>query len=197
MKFDFVEKLTQYFQKLPGVGAKTAMRYAMHIIENFDNKEVEDFAEELIKTKQTIIKCETCGFLTTKEKCEICEDKQRDQEKILVVKDIKEVITFEKTKQYNGLYHVLGGLISPLDGIGPDDLSIDKLEERIQKSGIKEVILATNFTPNGEITAMYITKILENIKDCKVSRIAFGLPAGGDIEYIDDLTLKRALEYRK
>ncbi len=190
----FIDKLSKHFEKLPGVGKKTAERYAYHIAEKMTIDEVEAFAKELVTTKKDVKHCKVCGMLTDQETCPICASSYRTKDQIMVVRDTKDVIAIEKTNQYNGLYHVLGGLISPLDGISPDDLNIDSLEKRLD--GIKEVIIATSFTPNGETTALYLEKIIK--KDgLVVSRIGYGLPAGGDIEYVDELTLRRAIDARK
>lgn len=191
----FLEPLITSFEMLPGVGQKTATRYAFQIVEKLTDEEVEEFAKVLVEVKKNIKHCERCNILTTKDVCDICENDLRDFDKILVVKDTKDVVSLEKTKQYNGLYHVLGGLISPMDGIGPDDLAIKQLEERCKDLNIKEVILATSLTPQGETTALYLEKILKR-EGLEISRIGYGIPAGGDIEYADELTLRKALSSR-
>ncbi len=194
--FKFLENLSACFEKLPSVGKKTANRYAFSVIEKMSNEEVERFARTLLETKNKVKKCKICGMFTIdSDTCEICENKYRSKEQIMVVKDARDVIAIEKTGQYNGLYHVLGGLISPLDGIGPEQLNITSLESRINDE-IKEIILATSFTMQGETTALYLEKILAR-DNLTISRIGYGLPAGGDIEYVDSLTLKYALEGRK
>lgn len=190
----FLESLISYFEKLPGVGKKTATRYAYHIVEKLTDDQVKEFAETLVETKSTIKHCESCGMLTNKDTCDICSSAYRNSKQIMIVKDTKDVVAIEKTNQYNGLYHVLGGLITPLEGVGPDELNINSLEKRI-KEEIDEIIIATPFTPQGEMTALYLEKIYKNY-DVKISRIGYGLPAGGDIEYVDELTLKRALDAR-
>lgn len=194
-KIEFLDELATNFEKLPGVGKKTALRYAYSIIEKMDLNDVEKFANSLIETKKKVNYCKKCGVLTTKETCEICNDSDRDRSKILVVKDTKDVFAIERTNQYQGLYHVLGGLINPLEGIGPDKINIKALEERAKNKEIKEVIIATTFTPSGETTALFLEKILKR-ENLTISLIGYGLPAGGDIEYIDELTLKRALQWR-
>lgn len=194
-KLEFLDDLTANFEKLPGVGKKTASRYAYSIIEKMSKEEVEKFANSLIETKNKVNYCKKCGVLTTKEICEICSDEERDQTKILVVKDTKDVFAIERTNQYQGLYHVLGGLINPLEGIGPDKINLKTLEERAKNKEIKEIIIATTFTPSGETTALFLEKILKR-ENLTISLIGYGLPAGGDIEYIDELTLKRALQWR-
>ena len=190
----FLEALTAYFEKLPGVGKKTAARYAYYVIEKMSEEEVIEFSQNLIETKQTVRNCNICGMLTNKETCDICSSTYRDKTQIMIVKDTKDVIAIEKTNQYNGLYHVLGGLITPLEGVGPDDVNIYSLEKRLE--GVEEVIISTPFTPQGEMTSLYIERIYKD-KNIKISRIGYGLPAGGDIEYVDELTLKRALDSRK
>ncbi len=191
----FLEPLITSFEMLPGVGQKTATRYAFQVVEKLTDEEVEEFAKVLVEVKKNIKHCERCNILTTKDVCDICENDLRDFDKILVVKDTKDVVSLEKTNQYNGLYHVLGGLISPMDGIGPDDLAIKQLEERCKDLNIKEVILATSLTPQGETTALYLEKILKR-EGLEISRIGYGIPAGGDIEYADELTLRKALSSR-
>ena len=191
----FLEPLIASFEKLPGVGQKTATRYAFQIVEKLTQEDVEEFSRVLLETKSNIRHCEKCNILTTNVLCEICENELRENDKILVVKDTKDVVSLEKTKQYNGLYHVLGGLISPMDGIGPDELAIKELEERCKDENIKEVILATSLTPQGETTALYLEKILKR-EGLEITRIGYGIPAGGDIEYADELTLRKALSSR-
>lgn len=189
----FLDLLTKHFEKLPSVGKKTAQRYAYFVLEKMDEEEIEAFAKELVTSKKNVKHCSICGILTDQDNCEICTSNYRDKSKIMVVKDTKDVLAIEKTNQYNGLYHVLNGLISPLDGISPDDLNIETLEKRSEEAN--EIIIATSFTPNGETTAIYLERILK--KDgLIISRIGYGLPAGGDIEYVDELTLKRAIDSR-
>lgn len=190
-----LEKLTNHLEKLPGVGKKTAQRYAYYIADKMAKEDVENFAKDLIETKKSAKYCEKCGILNDKDVCDICSSNYRDNTQIMVVKDTKDALAIEKTNQYNGLYHVLNGLISPLDGIGPDDLNIKNLEKRIEDEKIKEIIVATSFTPGGETTALYLERILSQ-NNIRISRIGYGLPAGGDIEYVDELTLKRALDSR-
>lgn len=191
----FLEPLIRSFEKLPGVGQKTATRYAFQVVEKLTEEEVEEFVKVLTETKQNVKHCAICNILTTTDVCDICDNELREKDKILVVKDTKDVISLERTKQYNGLYHVLGGLISPLDGIGPDELAINELEERCKDLKIKEVIIATSLTPQGETTALYLEKILKR-DGLEISRIGYGIPAGGDIEYADELTLRKALSSR-
>lgn len=194
--FKFLENLTDCFEKLPSVGKKTASRYAFSVIDKMSIEEVERFSRILLETKKQIKKCKVCGMFTLDDDlCEICSSKYRNKEQIMVVKDARDVLAIEKTGQYNGMYHILGGLISPLDGIGPNQLNIETLENRINDN-IKEIILATSFTMAGETTALYLEKILAK-DNLVISRIGYGLPAGGDIEYVDALTLKYALDGRK
>ena len=189
----FLESLVSYFEKLPGVGKKTATRYAYYVVEKLNDDQVMDFANTLIETKKKIRHCDCCGMLTNKETCDICSSSYRNKKQIMVVKDTKDVIAIEKKNQYNGLYHVLGGLITPLEGVGPSNLNIESLEKRVSET--EELIIATPFTPQGEMTAVYLEKIFKE-NSVKMSRIGYGLPAGGDIEYVDELTLKRALDAR-
>ncbi|MCI6717289.1 MAG: recombination mediator RecR [Bacilli bacterium] len=193
--FKFLENLSTCFEKLPSVGKKTASRYAFHVIENMSSDEVERFARVLLETKKQVKKCKICGMYTLEDTCEICSNLYRSHEQIMVVKDAKDALAIEKTGQYNGMYHILGGLISPLDGVGPNQLNIEQLEQRITQE-TKEIIIATSFTMNGETTALYLEKILAR-DGLTISRIGYGLPAGGDLEYVDALTLKYALEGRK
>lgn len=194
-EFKFLENLSSYFEKLPSVGKKTASRYAFAVIEQMSDEEVERFAKVLVDTKNKVKKCLICGMYTLSDICEICDSNYRNHGQIMVVKDARDVLAIERTNQYNGVYHVLGGLISPLDGIGPDNLNIDMLERRID-SDTKEIILATSFTMAGETTALYLEKILAR-DGLTISRIGYGIPAGGDLEYIDSLTLKYAIDGRQ
>jgi recombination protein RecR len=192
---NFLDSLVNVFEHLPGVGKKTATRYAYYVVDKMTNEDVEQFSNVLKTTKKSICHCEKCGMLSLEKVCNICSDSSRDQTKIMVVKDTKDLLSIEATNQYNGLYHVLGGLISPIDGVSPDDLTIDLLEERSKKEVVKEIILATSFTPSGETTALYLEKILAR-DGLIISKLGYGLPAGGDIEYVDELTLKRAIDGR-
>ena len=191
----FLNDLVSVFEKLPGVGKKTATRYAYYIIEKYDIDDINKVCETLINSFNSIHKCPICGMFTTKDVCEICNDSLRNKKQILVVKDQKDVLSLEKTKQYNGTYHVLGGLISIMDNITPDQLNIDALENRVKNNEVDEIILALSLTPSGDITAAYLEKILTKY-DVEISRIGYGLPAGSELEYADELTIKRALDYR-
>ena len=191
----FLEDLTEVFKKLPGVGSKTATRYAYYVVEKYSNEDIDKICDVLKNTIDKVHKCPICGMITTNDICEICANPLRDKSQILIVKDPKDLLSIEKTNQYNGTYHVLGGLISVVEGMTPDKLNFETLEKRVKEDGIKEVIIATSLTPQGDITSLYIEKILEEY-DVSISRIGYGLPAGSDLEYADELTIKRALDYR-
>ena len=187
--------LIEYFKKFPGIGEKTAERLAFSVL-NFDIEEVTEFSKALCNAKSNIKPCSVCGTLTESDICFICRDDSRDSDSILVVENSKDVFLFERIGNYNGYYHVLGGLISPLDEIGPDDLSINLLLERVMNNNIKEVVLAIKTGIEADTTALYIKRLLE--KDgIIVTRIANGIPIGADMEYIDVLTLETALNNRK
>lgn len=194
-KLKSVEKLTDAFAKLPGVGHKSAEKMAYSVLE-MSNEDVEMFSDALKEVKAKVHKCPLCGILTEKDVCEICSDTSRKKDKIIVVSYPKDIFGFEKLGTYDGVYHVLGGALSSVNGIGVEDLAISPLLERIEKDNVKEIILATNPTIDGETTALYIAKLLEG-KDVNVSRLAYGLPMGGHLEYADSLTLSKALEGRK
>lgn len=187
--------LIERFSKLPGIGRKTAGRLAYHVLK-MPEQEVKDFARDMYIARTKIKYCVHCGMISESEVCHICADKKRDRSTVCVVKDSKDVFAFEKTREYRGLYHVLGGTLSPLEGIGPEQIAIKELLERIGKEDIKEVILATNPDIGGEATASYIAKILAPFTDIAVTRIAHGVPVGADLEYADEVTLWRALEGR-
>lgn len=191
----FLEDLTEVFKKLPGVGSKTATRYAYYVVEKYSKEDIDKICDVLKNTIDKVHKCPICGMITTNDICEICANPLRDKSQILIVKDPKDLLSIEKTNQYNGTYHVLGGLISVVEGMTPDKLNFETLEKRVKEDGIKEVIIATSLTPQGDITSLYIEKILEEY-DVSISRIGYGLPAGSDLEYADELTIKRALDYR-
>lgn len=187
-------KLVEQFASLPGIGRKTANRLAFHIL-GLSNEEAKAFSDAIIEAHTKIKYCECCKNFTEEQLCEICKNVKRDGSTICVVEDAKDILAFERTREYNGLYHVLGGLISPLDGIGPDTLYIKELLERVGKQEVVEVIMATNPTVEGEATAMYISKLLKPF-EVPVSRIAHGIPVGSDLEYADEVTLFKALENR-
>ncbi len=191
-----LEALIEQFRRYPGVGAKTAERYALHTLTTFSQEDLDRFKAVLTALQEDIKPCPTCGFLTTQGHCQLCQNPQRDQRQILVVEDVKDVVVIEKTQTYHGLYHVLGGVIAPSSGIGPDQLNLKSLFERLKNDAHEEVILATNLNDAGEITARYIERLLQPT-NLTVSRIAYGLPAGGSISYADEITLFKALEGRK
>ena len=189
-----IKDLISCFKKLPGVGEKTAERYALAVL-NFDNEFTKLFSTSLKNMKDKIRRCSICNTYSEDETCSICKDEMRNKEVICVVEEPKNVILFEKIGTFNGLYHVLDGLISPLDGINPEDIKINSLIERIDKYSVKELIIAVKPSIEGETTALYISKLLEN-KNVKISKIAHGVPLGAEMEYIDALTLELALENR-
>lgn len=196
MKYpEALQKLIESFQMYPGIGPKTAERLAFFTYQKIKDEDIIRFSHNLLNLKSEVNYCSVCGALTDKNICEVCLDETRD-EKIIVVESSKDVNVFEKTKQYQGKYHVLNGLISPINGIVPDDINIKALMKRLKERSIKEIIIATSATIEGEMTALYIKKMLEN-QDVKVFRIGYGLPAGGDIEYADEITLIKALEGRR
>lgn len=186
--------LTEHFARLPGIGKKTAERLAYYIISQ-NEEDVSAFADALLTAKREIRYCKCCQNLTDKELCPICEDDRRDHHTICVVESPKDVAAFERTNEYNGVYHVLHGLISPLDGVMPNQLKIRELLARIQNQDINEIIMATNPTVEGDATAMYIASLLKPM-NVTVTRLAFGLPVGGILEYADEVTLYKALENR-
>ena len=192
---DSLKNLIESFQNFPGIGEKTAESMAFSIL-NFDDDKFSLLQENLKLVKDEIHPCKICNSLTDKDMCVICESSSRDKKTICVVEDSKIVFLFEKLGTYNGLYHVINGLISPLDNINPEDIGLDKLLDRIKEENIKEVILAFKPSVEGEITALYIKKILDGM-NVLVTRLASGVPIGADMEYIDALTLERALEDRK
>lgn len=186
--------LAEKFASLPGIGMKSAQRLAYHVM-SMDADEVEEFAQALINAKRNVHCCKCCQNLTEREMCPICCDEERDRSIVCVVESPKDVTAFERTKEYNGVYHVLHGLLSPMDGITPDKLRVRELLSRISRGGISEVIMATNPTVEGDATALYIANLLKPL-GVKVTRLAFGLPVGGILEYADEVTLFKALENR-
>lgn len=190
-----LNNLIEEFQKLPTIGRKSAERLAMSIVEgDFDS--VKKFSDSLIEVKENIKHCKICGNLTEDDICGICKDISRDDSTICVIEDVRNLIAIEKSHAYHGKYHVLGGLISPSDNVGVENLSVDKLLDRIEKENIKEIILAISSTIEGETTSLFLAGVLEN-KNIKVSKIASGIPVGSNLEYYDQLTLERALEDRR
>lgn len=186
--------LAEQFAKLPGIGMKSAQRLAYHVMEMSDS-EVREFAQAVLNAKKTVHTCKICQNFTENELCTFCADSRRDHTTICVVESPKDISAFERTKEYKGVYHVLHGLISPIDGITPDKLKIKELLTRVNDGIVTEVIMATNPTVEGEATAMYISKLLKPF-GVKVTRLAFGLPIGGMLEYADEITLFKALENR-
>ena len=187
--------LYEQLRRLPGVGSKTAMRLAYHIID-MPEGEVQQLAEALSNAKKSIHYCSQCYNLTDGDKCAICSDPSRDRFTICVVEQPQDIAAMERSRGYNGLYHVLHGVLSPLDGVGPDKLRIRELFQRLQQESISEIIIATNSDVEGEATATYLAQLLKPI-GITVSRIAHGLPMGGDVEYADEVTLSKALENRR
>jgi len=187
--------LIEGFESFPGIGPKTAERLAFYAISKQSKDASLRFADSLKDAISSICECEVCGMIADESKCEICKDDTRDA-KLMIVENSKDVISFEKTNAYKGKYHVLNGLISPTNGIGPDDISIDKLISRLENEQFDEIIVATSSTIDGEITAMYINKLLAS-KGIKTYRIGYGLPVSTDIEYVDEITLIKSLESKK
>ena len=187
-----VERLISEFAKFPGIGKKTAQRMAFHILMS-NNEHSAHLAQAIMDVKTKILLCSACGGITEDDPCHICSDPKRDKNLICIVEDPADIYAFERMGIFRGLYHVLGGVISPLDGIGPDSLTIDRLLTRIQEG--MEIILATNASIEGDTTALYLGKIL-NEKGVEVTRLARGIPVGGELEYVDEATLQRAMEGR-
>jgi len=189
-----IEKLIEEFSKLPGIGYKTAQRLTLHVL-NLPKEEVEGFSKALIEARGTIKYCSVCGNFTDTDPCAICSNPSRNKHLICVVEEPKDIMAIEKVREYNGVYHVLHGVISPMHGKGPDSIKLKELISRMNNE-VKEVIVATNPNVDGEATAMYISKLLKPL-GVKVTRIAHGIPVGGDLEYADEVTLSKALEGRK
>ena len=192
---DLLYTLIEYFKKLPGIGERTAERYALALI-NLKEDELEDFADTIGKIKKTLKTCSICGHLTDQDVCKICSDDDKVKNLICVVEDYKSVFMFEKMGNFNGVYHVLGGLISPIDGVNPDDLNIASLVKRCKDEKDTELIIALKPTIEGDTTTLYIKKILEK-ENVKITRLSYGIPMGAEIDYLDVLTLERALSDRK
>ncbi|MBW1605984.1 recombination mediator RecR [Lactobacillus sp. Sy-1] len=190
-----IAKLIDSYMHLPGIGRKTAVRLAYFTV-NMDKNDIANFAEALTETKDKLRYCSICGNLTDEDPCEICQDPTRNQSEILVVEQPKDIMVMERMKDYHGLYHVLGGVLSPMDGKGPDELNVRSLIKRLQANeAVNEVIIATNATPEGEATAMYLSKLIKPA-GIKVTRLAHGLSVGSDIEYADEMTLFKAVQGR-
>lgn len=190
-----ISKLIDSFMKLPGIGPKTAARLAFFVL-TMKEDTVLSFAKALVDAKRNLMYCSVCGHITDVDPCQICSDKQRDNSIICVVQDPKDVIAMEKMRDYQGLYHVLHGAISPMEGVGPEDINVASLLTRLQDERVQELILATNPTIEGEATAMYISRLVKP-SGIRTTRIAHGLPVGGDLEYADEVTLSKAIEGRR
>ncbi|MBN8211083.1 recombination protein RecR [Bacillus sp. NTK071] len=190
-----ISKLIDSFMKLPGIGPKTAVRLAFFVLEMNDD-DVLDFGKALVNAKRQLTYCSICNHITDTDPCRICSDSHRDESIICVVQDAKDVIAIEKMKDYTGLYHVLHGAISPVEGIGPEDIKVPELLKRLQDDKVTEIILATDPTIEGEATAMYIARLVKPT-GIRITRIAHGLPVGGDLEYADEVTLSKAMEGRR
>lgn len=188
--------LIESFSKYPGIGPKSAERLTLFTINKLDDLSVEEFAKALVKAKSDLFHCSVCGNITDVDPCGICRDHVRDESVILVVEEAKDILVLEKMNRFHGKYHVLNGVISPIDGIGPDDINLKSLMNRLKDAKVKEVILALNASIEGESTAMYIGRLLRDT-DIKVTKLAHGLPVGGDLQYADEVTLQRALEGRR
>jgi recombination protein RecR len=189
-----LEDLIKEFKKMPGIGLKTAQRLSFYVL-RISKQEADKLAKAIIQVKELIGHCSVCGNITEQDPCEICANPKRDHEIICIVEEPKDILAIEKTGEYHGVYHVLMGVISPLDGIGPENLRIDSLVKRIKSSGIKEVIIATNPNVEGEATATYLSRLLKPL-GTRVYRIARGLPVGSELEYADEVTVTKALEGR-
>lgn len=190
-----IAKLIEELGRLPGVGPKTAQRLAFHILD-LSEERIKDLAQAIVEVKEKTKYCSVCQNITDQDPCHICLNPNRDHSLISVVEDPKDIIALEKTKEYNGVYHVLHGVISPMEGIGPEQLRIKELLDRLQDGGVKEIILVTNPNIEGEATAMYLSRLVKPL-GVLVTRIAHGLPVGGDLEYADEVTLLKALEGRR
>ncbi len=197
MKYpEAIDKLIESLRKYPGVGKKTAERYALYTVNRLNEDSIDEIIEAYQRIKTDIFECPVCGNITDTDPCYICKDDSRNQSTIIVVEEAKDIIAMEKTNRYHGLYHVLNGVISPSDGVGPDDINLKALLKRLQNEEVNELILATNLNNEGETTASYISRLLEET-DILVTRIAHGIPAGGNIEYADEITIIKALEGRR
>ena len=190
-----LQNLIDSFRRLPGIGGKTAVRLAFSVL-SMSDETASEFAQSIISAKKDIHECKKCGNISLDELCPICQNPDRDTGIICVVEDSKAILSFERIREYKGSYHVLGGALSPINGIGPEQLRIRELLSRVNEDDIREVVVATNPSVEGEATAMYIAKLLSQF-DIKVSRLAYGVPVGADLEYADEVTLNRALEGRR
>lgn len=190
-----IERLIENFEKLPSIGHKTATRLAFHML-NLNEEGINEFINSIVEAKKNLKYCSKCFNITDTDPCPICSSPKRDQTTICVVEDVKDVVAMEKTHEFKGVYHVLHGSISPMNGIGPEDIKIKELLERLKDVDVKEIIIATNPRVEGEATAIYLSKLIKPI-GIKVTRIAHGIPVGGDLEYTDEVTLSKALEGRR
>ena len=190
-----LERLTEQFARLPGIGGKSAQRLAFHVL-SMDDAAAAEFAAAITDAKATVKTCPICQNLTDQERCSICEDEERDHGQICVVAEPKDVIAMERAREYRGVYHVLHGVLSPLNHVGPDDLRIKELLARVSDGSVREVIMATNPDTEGEATAMYLSRLLRPM-GVQVTRLAYGIPMGSQLEYADEVTLLRALEGRQ
>ena len=190
-----LERLSEQFARLPGIGSKTAQRLAFYML-GLPQDEAEEFAETILQARRTVHLCPICQNLTDQDVCPICADPERDQSLICVVAEPKDVIAMERAREYTGVYHVLHGVISPLSHVGPDDIRIRELLERVQSGTVREIIMATNPDTEGEATAMYLSRLLRGL-GVKVTRLAYGIPFGSQLEYADEVTLLRALNGRQ
>lgn len=194
-QIEALQKLSEQFARLPGIGKKSAMRLAFSVLEMSDEDAVS-FASTILEAKEKVHLCPVCQSLTDKEVCSVCNDLSRDKSTILVLEDTKAVMSLERVREYRGLYHVLHGVISPMNGITPDKLKIKELLARLESDEVKEIIIATNPTVEGEATAMYLSRLLSPF-GIKITRLAYGIPVGSDLEYADEVTLFRAIEGRR
>lgn len=192
---DSIERLIENFEKLPSIGRKTAERLAFHLLES-RNLEVQEFLDSIVDAKRKLKYCSICFNISDKDPCNICSSEDRDKNVICVVEGVRDIVAIERMDEYRGLYHVLQGTLSPMHNVGPEDIRIKELVERLKTSKVKEVILATNPRVEGEATAMYIAKQIKDL-GIKTTRIAHGIPVGGDLEYTDEVTIYKALEGRR
>ena len=190
-----LERLTEEFARLPGIGGKTAQRLAFHVL-SMERADAERFASTILEVKDTIKTCPICQNLTDEELCPICSDPERDHTQVCVVAEPRDVVAMERAREYRGVYHVLHGVISPLNHVGPDEIRVRELLTRVGEGGVREIIMATNPGTEGEATAMYISRLLRPL-EIRVTRLAYGIPVGSQLEYADEVTLLRALEGRQ
>ncbi|MEC9484646.1 MAG: recombination mediator RecR [Candidatus Izemoplasma sp.] len=191
-----IDLLIENLRKYPGIGKKTAERYALHTVNQLTNEDIDNIVTAYLAIKEEIIHCSVCGNITDVDPCPICTDESRNRTQIIVVEEAKDIIAMEKANQYEGLYHVLNGVISPSEGVGPEDINLKELLNRCKDGTVKELIIATNLDNEGETTARYISRLLDDT-DLLVTRIAHGIPAGGNIEYADEITIMKAIEGRR